>query len=78
MATALCDLEHAIGRTAPCPGDPCPFWSDARCVIAGLRADLGATPGLPQLLLRVRDAIGSPAGRAFPQDRALLPPGLRD
>ena len=67
-----CHLEAAVGRRAPCPGDPCPFWVDSRCVVAGLRADLGETPGLAELLLTIRAELG------VPYDRALIPPGLRD
>ena len=52
-----CQLQYAAGRIEACPGRPCPFWSDSRCVIAGLRSDLGGNPDLVHLLLRVRTAL---------------------
>ena len=60
-----------MGNDSACPGDPCPFWSDSRCVIEGLRADLGGQPDVARLLLDIRRRLG------VPPDRALLPPGLR-
>jgi hypothetical protein len=68
----VCELERAVGRHTPCPGDPCPFWVDSRCVVAGLRADLGESPDLAELLLTIRNQLG------VAHDRALIPPGLRD
>jgi hypothetical protein len=60
-----CQIQHALGRVEPCPGEPCPFWLDEACVVAGLRADLGTTPGLPGLLLRIRDELGAGRGEHF-------------
>jgi len=57
-----------------CPGDPCPFWTDNACMIAGLRADLGSSPDLGRLLARIRDDLG---GLPVAPRNPLLPPGLR-
>ena len=51
----------------------CQFWSDDTCVVAGLRADLGATPGLPELLLELRDRLDY----ASPTPDTLPPTGPR-
>lgn len=66
-------LKLAVGEHETCPGEPCPFWREDACVIAGLHADLGTTAGLPELLLRIRDDLGTPSPRLY----GLLPPGLR-
>ena len=68
-----CTLKAAVGEHERCPGEPCPFWGDGACAIAGLRADLRGTEGLAELLLRLRDELG---GRAT-SNYGLLPPGLR-
>jgi hypothetical protein len=75
VATQSCHLEAAAGRSVDCPGDPCPFWSDSACVIAGLKADLGSRPDLGRLLARIRDDLG---GLPVAPRNPLLPPGLRD
>ena len=56
-----------------CPRELCQFWRDDTCVVAGLRADLGSTPGLPELLLGLRERLD----HASPADDTLLPTGLR-
>lgn len=73
MEPHLCRIDSALGRSRACPGELCPFWQDDACVIAGLRADLGSTPGLPRLLLTIRTQLGGVPGI----DYTLLPPGLR-
>jgi hypothetical protein len=70
-----CQLEATAGYSVDCPGDPCPFWNERACVIAGLRADLGSSPDLVRLLMRIRDDLGGI--RVAPRN-PLLPPGLRD
>ena len=69
----VCSLKAAVGEYEPCPGEPCPFWGDDACAIAGLRADLRGTEGLAELLLRLRDELGGRAANNY----GLLPPGLR-
>jgi hypothetical protein len=73
MKPHLCQIESALGRSRECPAERCSFWQDGACVVAGLRADLTATPGLAELLLSIRERLGT-APRI---DHALLPPGLR-
>jgi hypothetical protein len=73
MEPRLCRIDSALGRPRECPGELCPFWWDDACVVAGLRADLGSTPGLPQLLLTIRSQLGGVPG----VDHSLIPPGLR-
>ena len=73
MESHLCQIESALGRSRECPGELCPFWRDGACVVAGLRADLGSTPGLPELLLTMRRQLGDVPGI----DYTLLPPGHR-
>jgi hypothetical protein len=65
MAAQMCEIESALGRAEPCPGVPCPFWSDDRCVVAGLRADLGTSPELAEFLLRIRDELGAGGAARF-------------
>ena len=72
MSANLCELEHTLGRERPCPESPCPFWVDDGCLVGVLPDDVRRDPSMAPVLLRVRDAIGPPPGRAF------LPPGLRD
>jgi hypothetical protein len=74
MGRDPCQLEAAAGREVDCPGDPCPFWADDACVIAGLRADLGDRPDLVRLLARIREDLG---GIPVAPRNAFLPPGLR-
>ncbi len=73
MEPHVCHIESALGRSETCPGELCPFWQDDGCIVAGLRADLRGTPGLPELLLRIRSQLGDTRGI----DYGLLPPGLR-
>ena len=75
MALDRCQLEAAVGNDVDCPGEPCPFWTDHACVIAGLRADLGDQPDLVRLLTRIRNDLG---GIPVAPRNPLLPPGLRD
>ena len=72
-AEHTCTLAAAVGEHEACPGEPCPFWGEDACAIAGLRVDLGASEGLAELLLRLRDELGERASSNF----GLLPPGLR-
>jgi hypothetical protein len=72
METTPCHLQDAAGRVEECPGLDCPFWSDGRCVIAGLRLDLGANPDLTHLLLALRARLSGGKPSLF----GLLPPGL--
>jgi hypothetical protein len=74
MEPILCQLQYAAGRVEDCPGEPCPFWADARCVVAGLRADLDSNPDLAHLLLDLRsDLLGQKPRNLF---RLIHPPGL--
>jgi hypothetical protein len=75
MEPHLCRIDDALGRTTECPRELCAFWSDNTCVLAGLRADLATTPGLPQLLHGMREELNDP--REIGIDRVLLPPRLR-
>ena len=70
-----CDIDSALGRERECPKDLCAFWSEDACVLTGLRADLGSTPGLAELMFGLRERVGEPAEVGL--DRFLLPPGLR-
>jgi len=72
-APRTCTLKSALGESEPCPGEPCPFWGDDACAIAGLRSDLRGTDGLAGLLLRLREELGMRA----PHTSGLLPHGLR-
>ena len=75
MAIDRCQLEAAVGNDVDCPGEPCPFWADDACIIAGLRADLGDKPDLAHLLTRIRNDLG---GIPVAPRNPLLPPGLRE
>jgi hypothetical protein len=72
-SSVTCTLKPAVGEHETCPGEPCPFWRGGGCVIAGLHADLSTTPGLSELLLRIRDDLGEREPRTY----GLVPPGLR-
>jgi hypothetical protein len=74
MERLHCHLEHAAGRDKPCPGDTCPFWTDDRCVIAPLKADLGHNPELVELLLGLRGTLAGHDPRSV--FRLIHPPGL--
>jgi hypothetical protein len=65
MAPQACQIQEALGRLELCPGEPCPFWEDERCVVAGLRADLGTSPGLADFLLRIRNELGADGAAQF-------------
>jgi len=73
MEPHLCRIESSLGRSEECPRELCQFWSNDTCVVAGLRADLGATPGLPELLLGLRERLD----RASPTDGTPLPTAAR-
>ena len=73
MEPHLCRIESFLDRSTVCPRELCSFWRDATCVVAGLRVDLSSTPGLPELLLELRERLD----HASPLDGTLLPPGLR-
>jgi hypothetical protein len=70
MTPQACRIQDALGKLEPCPGEPCPFWEGKRCLVAGLRVDLGRTPGLPDFLLRIRNELGAAGATTF----GLLPP----
>ena len=75
MEPRLCDIDRALGSAFECPREQCALWSEHGCVVTGLRADLGSTPGLAELLLGLRERLGDRPEAGI--DRALLPPGLR-
>ena len=52
-----CLLQQALGGHERCPGDACPFWSDGRCRLGDLRADIETTPELARLLLDLRAGL---------------------
>lgn len=72
MEPRLCRIESSLGRTSTCPREFCPLWHGGMCVVAGLRADLATTAGLPELLLGIRERLEDVS-----TDASLLPPGLR-
>jgi hypothetical protein len=72
MEPHLCRIESSLGRATPCPREFCPLWHGSMCVVAGLSADLATTPGLPELLLGIRERLADVS-----TDASLLPPGLR-
>ena len=54
----LCQLERLIGREAPCPGEPCPFWSPGDgCVLDAATAELAGREEVTRLLVAVRDRL---------------------
>jgi len=60
----LCALEHAVGRSAPCPESDCPFWEPGGAVLPGQcafeRLDLSGRPDAARELLRIRELLESP------------------
>ena len=60
-----CALDHAVGRTAPCPGSLCAFWEPGGAVLAGRCAfeqiDMSGRTELAHELLRIRDLLETPA-----------------
>lgn len=53
-----CSLELLVGRVAPCPGEPCPFWrAEDGCVMDESTAELAGRPDVARLLLAVRDRL---------------------
>ena len=74
MQPMPCQLQYAASRVEECPGEECPFWEKDRCLIAGLRLDLGENPDLTHLLLKLRAELGGRTPTLF----GLLPPGLRE
>jgi hypothetical protein len=73
MEPRLCRIESALGRSRPCPEEPCPFWEDDACIVDRLPEDLRETPGLPELLLKLRRRLEDDART----EHQLIPPGLR-
>ena len=71
MNSHLCDIESALGRSEVCDPEECPFWQDGGCVVAGARADLRTTAGLPELLLLMRHRLADAATCVL--DRSLVP-----
>ena len=72
MEPHLCRIESSLGHSTPCPREFCPLWHDARCVVAGLSGRSRHDPGLPELLLGIRERLEDVS-----TDASLLPPGLR-
>ena len=62
----MCDLARSTGLEEPCPGEPCAFWGDDGCSLAGLRTDLACNRALGSLLLGLRRTV-----EAAPQPFAL-------
>jgi hypothetical protein len=71
--TRLCSLETAVGKTAECPEDACPFWEPGGAALGGRCAfeQLGVTAdeGLAAWLLEIRGRLES--ARSVEDERAL-------
>jgi hypothetical protein len=61
LMTTHCALDHAVGRSAPCPESDCPFWEPGGAVLPGRcafeRLDLSRWPGVASELLQVREML---------------------
>jgi hypothetical protein len=61
--SSICRLERVMGRSAPCPGDACPFWEPGGAVLEGRcafeRLDLAGRPEVVAELLQVRHMLES-------------------
>jgi hypothetical protein len=58
-----CGLEALLGREAPCPGDPCPFWrAEDGCVFDKAGPELAGRPDVASLLLDVRNRLAAEGG----------------
>jgi hypothetical protein len=61
-----CQLQGALDGYERCPGDACPFWTDGRCRVGELRADIATNPELARLLLDLRaQLMGGEGWRIF-------------
>jgi hypothetical protein len=61
-----CVLHQALDGYERCPGDACPFWSDERCRLGDLRADIETNPALARLFLDLRARMmGGEGWRVF-------------
>jgi hypothetical protein len=90
MNQKLCLLEEAVGVTAVCPEDACPFWDAGGSVLSsgcaierlGIGGELRRAPELADWLLSVREQLDHSAATehraAYNAVRQLLPPGLHD
>ncbi len=63
QTTRLCSLETAVGNTASCPEEACPFWESGGAALSGRCAfeqlDLAADPALAPWLLEIRGRLES-------------------
>jgi hypothetical protein len=75
MEPRLCRIDAALGGARECPKELCPLWSNGACILVGVQADLRTVPGLPELLLGLRERLGGVPTVGI--DHTLLPPGLR-
>jgi hypothetical protein len=70
--TTRCALEHALGRTAPCPESDCPFWEPGGAVLPGRcafeRLDLSRWPGVAGELLQIRHLLEPPGSAEAERD----------
>jgi hypothetical protein len=70
--TTRCALEHALGRSAPCPKSDCPFWEPGGAVLAGrcafARLDMSRWPGVARELLDVRELLDPPRSAEAERD----------
>ena len=71
--TRLCSLEAAVGKTAACTEDACPFWEPGGAALGGRCAfeELGisADAGLATWLLEIRGRLE--AASSVDEERAL-------
>ena len=69
----LCQLERLIGREAPCPGEPCPFWRPGDgCALDAATAELAGRDDVTRLLLAVRDRLEAAHAAGDGADRIAL------
>jgi hypothetical protein len=70
--TTRCALEHALGRSAPCPESDCPFWEPGGAVLPGRcafeRLDLSRWPEVARELLQVRELLEPPVSPEFERE----------
>jgi hypothetical protein len=61
QTTRLCSLEAAVGGSAACPEDACPFWEPGGAALGGRcafeRFDLAAHGSLAPWLLEIREGL---------------------
>jgi hypothetical protein len=64
--TPDCLLQRALDGYERCPGDVCPFWTEQRCRLGDLRADIDTNPELARLFLDLRARLmGGDSWRMF-------------